>query len=179
MHMGEERTAFERLFRRHQLAVYRYALRRVGERAVDDVVGETFLVAWRRREQIAGDPLPWLLGVARRVCANQLRASVRQASLGRRLAAESLSFSEDVPIADGRLRLALGRLGERDREALLLVAWDGLSNGDAAKVLGCSTAAFAVRLHRARVRLAQALDDADSRAAAFNESGGMATSDAH
>ena len=69
--------------------------------------------------------------------------------------------------------------GERDREALLLVAWDGLSNSDAAKVLGCTTAGFAVRLHRARVRLAQALDEADARAAAINESGGMATSDAH
>ena len=179
MRMGEERTAFERLFRGHQLAVYRYALRRVGERAVDDVVAETFLVAWRRQEEIVGDPLPWLLGVARRVCANELRAGVRQASLGRRLAAESLPFSEDVVIADGRLRQALGQLGERDREALLLVAWDGLSNSDAAKVLGCTTAGFAVRLHRARVRLAQALDEADARAAAINESGGMATSDAH
>src|SRR6516164_5746133 len=87
MRMGEERNAFERLFRGHHLAVHRYALRRVGERAADDVVAETFLVAWRRHEEIVGDPLPWLLGVARRVCANQLRASVRQASLGRRLAA--------------------------------------------------------------------------------------------
>jgi RNA polymerase sigma-70 factor (ECF subfamily) len=179
MRMGEEPTAFERLFRGHQLAVHRYALRRVGERAVDDVVAETFLVAWRRHDEIVGDPLPWLLGVARRVCANHLRASVRQASLGRRLAAESLPFSEDAPIADGGLKQALGRLGERDREVLLLVAWDELSNRDAAKVLGCSTAAFAVRLHRARARLAQALDEADARAAAFNESGGMAISDAH
>jgi RNA polymerase sigma-70 factor, ECF subfamily len=177
--MGEERTAFERLFHGHHLAVYRYALRRVGERAADDVVAETFLVAWRRHEEIVGDPLPWLLGVARRICANQLRASVRQASLGRRLAAESLPLSEDVPIADGRLKQALGQLGERDREVLLLVAWDGLSNGDAAKVLGCTTTAFRVRLHRARTRLAQALDEADSRAAAINQSGGMATSDAH
>ena len=177
--MGEERNAFERLFRGHHLAVHRYALRRVGERAADDVVAETFMVAWRRHEEIVGDPLPWLLGVARRVCANQLRASVRQASLGRRLAAESLPLSEDVPISDGRLKQALGRLGERDREVLLLVAWDGLSNDGAAKVLGCTTTAFRVRLHRARVRLAQALDEADSRAAPINQSGGMATSDAH
>ena len=177
--MDEDRRAFERLFCGYQLAVHRYAFRRVGATAVDDVVAETFLVAWRRREEIVGDPLPWLLGVARRVCANHLRTSVRQASLGRRLAAESLPFSEDVPIADGRLRRALGQLGEHDREALLLVAWDGLSNSDAARVLGCTAAAFAVRLHRARVRLARALDEADARAAAVNESGGMVVSDAH
>jgi RNA polymerase sigma-70 factor (ECF subfamily) len=45
-------------------------------------------------------------------------------------------------------------LGERDREALMLVAWDGLDHRDAATVMGCSTSAFTVRLHRARRRLA-------------------------
>lgn len=177
--MGEDRVAFERMFRGHQVAVYRYSLRRVGERGVDDAVAETFLIAWRRREEIRGDPLPWLLGVARRVCANQLRAGARQASLGRRLAVEPPAFSEDVAIADGRLKLALARLGDRDRETLLLVAWDQLSNRDAAKVLGCSTATFAVRLHRARTRLARALEDTDRRAVANNDCEGMAISDAH
>ena len=48
---------------------------------------------------------------------------------------------------------ALSRLSEPDREALLLVAWDGLSTAEGAIALGCSQTAFKVRLHRARRRL--------------------------
>jgi RNA polymerase sigma-70 factor (ECF subfamily) len=52
------------------------------------------------------------------------------------------------------LASALASLTDHEREALLLVAWDELSAGDAARVAGCSTAAFRVRLHRARQRVA-------------------------
>jgi len=56
---------------------------------------------------------------------------------------------------------ALSRLTELEREAVLLVAWDGLSQQEAAIVLGCSRVAVAVRVHRARRRLAAALDEND------------------
>jgi RNA polymerase sigma-70 factor, ECF subfamily len=59
---------------------------------------------------------------------------------------------------------ALAALNERDREALLLTAWEGLSAQEAARVLGCSTQAFWVRTHRARKRLAEALAQADRTA---------------
>jgi RNA polymerase sigma-70 factor (ECF subfamily) len=59
--------------------------------------------------------------------------------------------------ADRELLTALASLREEDREALLLVAWDRLRNADAARVIGCSTSTFAVRLHRARRRLARVL----------------------
>jgi DNA-directed RNA polymerase specialized sigma24 family protein len=86
--MSDQRAAIDAAFRAHHAAVYRYVLRRVERSAVEDIVGETFLVAWRRHEQLAGDPLPWLLGIARRVCANHLRARSRRAALGARLAAQ-------------------------------------------------------------------------------------------
>ncbi|MFV0252856.1 MAG: RNA polymerase sigma factor [Beutenbergiaceae bacterium] len=54
---------------------------------------------------------------------------------------------------------ALTALPRQQREALLLVSWDGLSVTDAAKVAGCSTGTFKVRLHRARRRLQSQLDD--------------------
>lgn len=60
-------------------------------------------------------------------------------------------------IADGALGEALARLPERDREALLLTAWEGLSVLDAAMAMHCSPAAFKSRLHRARARLADEL----------------------
>jgi RNA polymerase sigma-70 factor (ECF subfamily) len=157
--MGGERPAFEAMFRAHHAAVHRYALRRVEKPAVEDVVGETFLVAWRRYRELEGEPLPWLLGIARRVCANHLRARARRTRLRARLAAEPARVTmADAEPAERSVLTALASLRDEDREAILLVAWDGLDNHQAAKVLGCRTGAFAVRLHRARRRLARALE---------------------
>jgi RNA polymerase sigma-70 factor (ECF subfamily) len=162
--MDDRGAAYEQMLRARHAAVYRYVLRRVEGPAVEDVVGETFLVAWRRFDELAGDPLPWLLGIARRLCANHLRGRARRAALGARLEAESHpSVESDADVADAAILLALASLREADREALLLIAWDGLSNPHAAKVLGCSVGAFAVRLHRARRRLARELEAVETR----------------
>jgi RNA polymerase sigma factor (sigma-70 family) len=155
----EER--FEGLFREHHAAVRGYALRRAPADLAQDAVAETFLVAWRRLDDVPGDALPWLYGVARRVLANQRRSANRGAALERRLAAvETVSRSGDPGDTAGEAaaaRGARGRLKERDREALMLVAWHGLSRERAARAAGCSRAAFSVRLHRARARLAAEL----------------------
>lgn len=158
---GQER--FEQIFRDCYEAVVRYAARRVGAEAVQDVVSETFLVAWRRRGELRGDPLPWLLGIARRVAANQRRAGLRRAALSRRVQLEPAAGSrpEGEPgTRDRQLAAALASLSERDREALMLVVWDGLEHRAAAQVMGCSTGALTVRVHRARRRLARALSEA-------------------
>jgi len=152
-----DRLAFERIFRSHNVAVFRYALRRVGAAGAQDVVAETFLVAWRRQQDISGDPLPWLLGVARRICANQLRGRSREAALEERIAAQAVTSVVVTGDSAPPILEALVKLSETDREALMLVAWDGLSNRQAAEVVGCSTAAFGVRVHRARRRLAKSL----------------------
>ena len=152
---------FERLFRECYPLVRAYALRRAAPDAAQDVVADTFLVAWRRLEDLPDDPLPWLYGVARRVLANQRRSADRSAALERRAAGAVVQGgSGDVGerVADAELlRLALDRMPEKGREALMLVAWDGLSSVRAARAAGCSRAAFAVRLHRARARLAAEL----------------------
>jgi len=181
MVVSDERLVFEGLFRANHAAVYRYVVRRVEEAAVQDVVAETFLVAWRRHEEIAGDPLPWLLGIARRACANHLRGRERRVALGERLAAQPCPARSSWGSREhGELKRALAALGDADREALLLVAWDGLSNREAAKVVGCATATFAVRLHRARGRLAGALErERGDRTAGSTPAEGMATSDVH
>lgn len=164
--MPDEREArFERLFHAHAGAVRAYALRRGTSEDADDVVAETFLVAWRRLDDVPSDPRPWLLMVARRVLANRRRAVGRVVSLSARLAQAAASehawIAADAS-AGTELRLtviaALDRLPEKEREALRLLAWDGLSAADAAKALGCSRATLAVRLHRGRRRLATLLD---------------------
>jgi RNA polymerase sigma factor (sigma-70 family) len=149
---------FERLFDEHRRAVLGYALRRVADPAdAADVVAETFLVAWRRLDAMpAGEAeRPWLLGVARRVLANQRRGSVRRHELARRLAgeltvqlpAEQTSAERDV------VHEALSRLSEQDREVILLSAWDGLTPTQIAGVVGLRAVTVRSRLLRARRRL--------------------------
>lgn len=157
--MSESAATFEQLFRDYYDPVCRYATRRVPAAAVQDVVSETFLAAWRRYDELCGDPLPWLLGVARRIAANQLRGDARRVALTDRLSAERTEFCSGEDDRSSRLALALAQLSERDREALLLVAWDGLEHRIAARVTGCRSATFAVRVHRARRRLERALAD--------------------
>ena len=146
-------------------AVLRYAARRVPPEAVQDVVSETFLVAWRRRVELDGEPLPWLLGIARRVAANARRGGRRRDALRRRLqgqrpdavAADIAEPDHGAGGRDPRLAAALASLRAQDREALILIAWEGLDHRQAATVMGCSTGAFTVRLHRARRKLERAL----------------------
>jgi RNA polymerase sigma-70 factor, ECF subfamily len=150
------RVRFDELYRRHAATVAAYALRRASREAAEDVVADTFLVAWRRLDQIPDDALPWLLGVARRTLANDRRSNRRRERLTERLRVE-LDGVRVVPV-DQRLLDALQRLSAGDREVLLLIAWEGLSAGEAADVLGCSAVACRIRLHRARKRLGSALE---------------------
>jgi DNA-directed RNA polymerase specialized sigma24 family protein len=161
MARDEDRAAvFEGLFAAHYWAVRGYVLRRAPSSAVEDVVADTFLVAWRRLDAVADDPLPWLFGIARRVLANQYRADRRRGALTARL--QSLvsggSFGWEPPAGmSGGLAAAMAALSVREREALLLVAWEGLDSRRAARAAGCSAVAFRGRLHRARRRVAEEL----------------------
>lgn len=150
-----DRSEVEALWRAWHRHVLAYALRRSDPATAEEVVAETFVVAWRRIREVPEPPLPWLLGVARRVLANRRRGEERRRALVDRLEGESRSADQDG--ADGAVLEALARLREPDREALLLHAWEGLDNHAAAVVVGCSANAFAVRLHRARERFAQEL----------------------
>lgn len=146
------------MYDRHGPAVKAYVLRRSRDRSiVDDVVAEVFVVCWRRFEELPPDPLPWLLGVARRVLSTQRRGERRRVALRERLAEGVRDPLVAVPIEDGSLRGALERLSDPDRELLLLIAWDGLSPAQAAAVLQIKPATARVRLLRARRRLTQAL----------------------
>jgi RNA polymerase sigma-70 factor (ECF subfamily) len=152
---------FEDLFRETYPLVRAYALRRAAPEAAQDIVADTLLVAWRRFDEMPDDALPWLYGIARRVLANQRRSADRSAALEQRLADAGASHGPrevGENLADAELmRLAMGRLSDHGREALMLVAWHGLSGARAARAAGCSRAAFAVRLHRSRTRLAAEL----------------------
>jgi RNA polymerase sigma factor (sigma-70 family) len=144
----------EQLFADNARAVRAYALRRVDSVTADDVVSDVFVVAFRRLEVIPEPPLPWLLATARKIIANQRRADSRREALNSELRPLQAGIWHGDDGDDHALLAGLARLADRDREAILLVAWEELDAASAAAVLGCSRAAFAVRLHRARRRLA-------------------------
>ena len=140
-------------------AVAAFALRRVPTAAdAEDIVSETFLVAWRRFDEAPGDLRPWLFGVARHVLRHHYRAAQRRDALSARLAGALATLG---PARRSRLaRRGAPALSEGDRDVLTLTAWEGLSHAEAGRVLGCSAAAVAVRLHRARLRLEALRPDA-------------------
>ena len=160
------RERFERCFDQHYVRIFAFAMRRVrGREAAEEVVADTFAVAWRRRDSIPSPALPWLYGVASNLIANQYRSADRRRSLDLRLAQEASTAAGASDPADslaGReeFAAAFARLEEAEREVLRLVAWEGLSTADAARVFGCSPGAFRVRLHRARRKLAKELKNA-------------------
>jgi RNA polymerase sigma-70 factor (ECF subfamily) len=145
--------------------VHAYATRHVGANAAEEVVAETFLVAWRRLTDVPGDPLPWLIVVARNTIANARRSAYRARTLEAELtrlaeaAAPSATGPEPAVVDRDVMLRGLARLTAVEREALLLIAWDGLTAAQAAAAAGCSTTTFYVRLHRARRRLAGLVDD--------------------
>ncbi|WP_354697214.1 RNA polymerase sigma factor [Paraconexibacter sp. AEG42_29] len=157
--MAGDREELERMVRAHHDAVRAYLVRRASAEDAADALSETFLVAWRRIDERPDETmwLPWLYGIARRTLANQRRAQQRQGALIERLHGLGAIAGDQSP--DTGLMTALAALGPADREALMLVAWEGLSTEDAAHVLGCRASTFRMRLVRARRRLAVLLDD--------------------
>jgi RNA polymerase sigma factor (sigma-70 family) len=154
----DEQRLLESCFRLYAARVHTFVLRRADPEAAQEVTAETFLIAWRRRAQMPPEPLPWLYGIARRVLANEQRARSRRVALTARIAADPAPAVTAVA-PDAEILGALAELGDSDREALLLCAWEGLSAKEAAQVVGCSAATFAVRLHRARRRLARVMHE--------------------
>jgi RNA polymerase sigma factor (sigma-70 family) len=158
--MNDAAEMFTAVFQRHHVQVYAYALRRTDGASAQDVVAETFLAAWRHIDRLPADPLPWLYRTAGHCIANHSRGGRRQNRVTGRLAAArevTVPDHADGVVESVRLRAALATLNAVDREALLLVAWEGLDNRAAAYAAGCSVASFRVRLFRARRRLARSL----------------------
>lgn len=165
--MDDPLGRFSGLYDRYYRNVLRYALLHAEPGSAEDVTSEVFLIAWRQLPVMPEPSLPWLLGVARNLLRKQADAGRRRRLLAGRIAA--LTTEDDVIAWDAAEHVveraaaleALASLAERDVEALTLITWHGLDVRAAAAVAGCSPRAFAVRLHRARRRLAEAVRATD------------------
>jgi RNA polymerase sigma-70 factor (ECF subfamily) len=151
---------FDALYRTHYAAVLRFARRRTDPATAEDVAAETFAIAWRRLERVPPEtPLPWLYTTAANELNNRRRKAASDEHKAAALGHETGRDPADALAERDAVLRALATLSVRDREALRLVAWEDLSLADAAKVAGTTRVAFAVRVSRARKRLAAALDD--------------------
>jgi RNA polymerase sigma factor (sigma-70 family) len=145
-----------------------YALRRTSSpEDAADVVAETFAVAWRRLDDLptGDDRILWFYATARRVLANHHRRVRRRDELIDRIASElrcGLVHVESVDTDRVALLAAFRRLGEADRELLMLAGWDGLDSAELARLLRCSRTAVRIRLHRARARLTREMGSVES-----------------
>lgn len=160
-HLVSANSRFADLYRRYRRHIHAYCARRLDSHLVDDAVAETFLVAWRKIEQVpVGDQaLPWLYAVAHLVLSHQWRHTARRHRLVERLQGVA---RVDVPSADvyilrsveyDLVTKAASRLGRIDQEVLRLTLWEELSYADAATVLAISPEAVKQRVFRARQNL--------------------------
>ncbi|MDG4778697.1 sigma-70 family RNA polymerase sigma factor [Micromonospora sp. WMMD961] len=155
---------FTSLYAAEYAHIVRYGLRRLADRdASAELAQDVFVVAWRRRVEVPERSLPWLYGVARRLLANQWRSRRGAPDLlpisDVELARLAGSSGADATVGVADIRAALATLNDLDQEILRLVGWEELTVSEAAKVLGCTRTTAAVRLHRARRRLAEAMSD--------------------
>ena len=161
--LEESRLAFEKLFRDTRTHLLAYILRRspTAEDAAD-VLAETYLVAWRKLDGIpkGEEARLWLFGVARNLLLKGATGLGARRLLTERLAAEVRTGQAPRPVDDERsaaLGAALASLSERDREIILLTAWEDLTPKQIAVILDTPVNAVRVRLHRARRRLKEQL----------------------
>jgi RNA polymerase sigma factor (sigma-70 family) len=166
----DEPERFEMLFKRHAPVIQRYVVRRLGADAADDIVAETFLLAFRQRgdyDTARGNVLPWLYGIATNLLGRHRRDEIR---LYRALARTGIDpviapFTDQVDervtatAASRRLAEALTGLKAAYRDALLLVAWGGLTYEETAAALGIPAGTVRSRISRARADLRRTLGD--------------------
>ncbi len=163
MGMKDDRRArFVALYEDHADAVMSYCLRLLDASTAEDAVSDTFLTAWRKLDDVPQEPRGWLIVTARNTIRNRYRTQARALDVKDHLQQITRLAADPADVTAERradLLTALASLTDDEREAILLVSWDGLTGFEAARALRCSHGALRVRVHRARQKMAAALGD--------------------
>jgi RNA polymerase sigma-70 factor (ECF subfamily) len=160
--------AFAGVFTRHHPAIHRYLARRLGAEQADELAAETFAVAFAKRARYdlaVADARPWLFGIATKLAHRQWRREERELRAYARTGVDAVVPSPDErataradSAAAGRaLAAALADLSAKERDVLLLYAWEQLGQPEIAVALSISLGTVKSRLHRARTRVRQSL----------------------
>lgn len=164
---ADEPIVFATLYDRHATSIYRYAAQRLGDHAADDVMSETFLVAFEKRgsyDVTVVDARPWLLGIATRLMRKHVRVEAvawkgMSADLAAQIAPDFIDRAGariDAERLAQRLGKALRRLSDPDRDTLLLYAWGDLDYASIATAMQVPVGTVRSRLNRARRQLRRA-----------------------
>ncbi|MGW5672958.1 sigma-70 family RNA polymerase sigma factor [Micromonospora sp. NPDC003776] len=158
-----DRTAQVAFVRSTQAEVWRFTAALVDPDSADDLTQETYLRAFRALPgfQARASARTWLLGIARRACADHLRTVVRRRRLDERLAAHAAT-EWPYPDPAGQLGATdlVRRLPAERRGAFVLTQLLGLSYAEAAEVEGVPVGTIRSRVARARGDLVDAVGDA-------------------
>lgn len=162
----DQPAAFAELFDRHAGVVGRYAARRLGGNAGEDILSETFLVAFARRAAFDTSwesALPWLYGIASRLIrkhrakeAKHLRSSIASANREEHISVGDLETTIarlDAELSTRELAPRIASLSPKDRETLLLYAWGDMTYEQIAQALGVPVGTVRSRINRVRTRL--------------------------
>ena len=152
--------SFEALYRQHHQDVYRFALNLSGDAALaEDIAADTFVRAWTAPGQIrAATVKSYLITTARHLYVDEIRRTRRLVNIAPDTAQASEQSSEKRAELNDQLQrtlTSLQKLAESDRAALIMRVFDDLPYEDIAVALGTSVTAAKVRVHRARLRLAE------------------------
>jgi RNA polymerase sigma-70 factor (ECF subfamily) len=170
----DEPRRFAVVYDRHAGVVFRFLVRRVGREAADELLGETFRVAFERRgtfDCTRESARPWLYGIATNLLAKHRRTEARRLRAMERLAlahgddgmADAVADALDARQTVGRVLDAITALPDGERDALLLFVWEELDYEDIAAALGIPVGTVRSRLHRARARLQGVTDRRGAR----------------
>lgn len=142
--------------------VYAYLRRHADPDVAESVLAEVYVKAWRHLGSVPEEPMGWLIVTAKRLLIDHHRSQQRRNRLADEMFSQFRTGRTEglaTSVVERHALLeCLRKLTEDEREALLLVGWDGLDHASAAKVAGCSTAAFTKRLLRARKKLIELMD---------------------
>ncbi|WP_457101431.1 RNA polymerase sigma factor [Microbacterium sp. P5_E9] len=169
--VGAASTDLTNAFQREAATLLGFFIRRgVPPQDAADLVGETFLAAWKSSGRHRVEPAmlrAWLFGIARKVLSQYRRGRVRRTALTDRVRATLPS--DNTAQADGspdgldpalaqHVRELIQYLPETDQEIVRLVYWEGFSQEEVATILGKPATTVRARLSRARTVLRQQLD---------------------
>jgi RNA polymerase sigma-70 factor (ECF subfamily) len=165
----ERPAAFAAVYDRHAGVVFRFLVRRVGRDTADELLGETFRIAFERRstfDTARPDARPWLYGIATNLIARHRRAEMRRIKATARLVATQPGdtvadrVAADVDARDTwpAVAEAIGTLPDGERDALLLFVWEELSYEEIASALQIPIGTVRSRLNRARRHIRELLD---------------------
>ena len=166
-----EPALFAMLYDRHAKSVFRYVAQRVSDQVADDVMSETFLVAFEGRASYDSNfenARPWLLGIATRLMRKHARLEAiawkgMTADLAAQITPDLIDLAGarvDAQRTTRRLAKALQRLSEIDRDTLLLYAWGDLDYASISDAMQVPIGTVRSRLNRARrqIRRAASID---------------------